>query len=72
MTSKPRAAPAMSERQRVWIVEMWNPRRRRWEPTVGCALCRVDCYRERRLWQQRNPSDSFRVAAYLTVEGSHP
>lgn len=28
----------MSAGPRVWVVEMWHPHRKRWEPTVGCGL----------------------------------
>ena len=38
----------------LWVVEMWNEERRRWEPTVGVALTREECRHEMRMhWGYR-------------------
>ena len=48
----------------VWIVEMWNAERKRYEPTVGAALNREDGRLEIRRWRAKNPYDRFRVRRY--------
>ena len=50
----------------VWIVEMWNPRRDKWEPTVGCTIQKDEAAALRRDWLRRNPNDKFRVQRYAT------
>lgn len=47
----------------VWVVEMKNGPR--WEPTVGAALSRDDGHDNKRWWEERNPSDRFRVVPYI-------
>ena len=48
----------------IWIVEMWNPIRDRFEPTVGAALTKEECTTDRRDWLRRNPADRFCVRRY--------
>lgn len=48
----------------IWLVEMWNPRRDRFEPTVGAMLTKEECAAVRRDWLRRNPTDRFRVRRY--------
>lgn len=49
---------------RIWIVEMLNTERERWEPTVGCALDRKDALKQKKEWKQNNPDDKFRIIDY--------
>ena len=53
-----------SEMNHIWIVEMWNPIRDRFEPTVGAALTKSDCAYVRHDWMARNPGDRFRIRHY--------
>ena len=55
--------------KRVWIVEMWDEGRQRWDPTVGCRLSRCAARTERALWRGNNPDDKFRVRAYVPEKG---
>jgi hypothetical protein len=49
----------------VWIVEMWNEKRERWEPTVGCSLTKADAEHDMEYyWKADNPSGRFRVRRY--------
>ncbi len=50
---------------KLWVVELWNAQRGRWEPTVGCALTRDDCRQVARDWRTRNPDDDFRIHQYV-------
>lgn len=52
----------------VWVVEMWNDERERWEPTVGTGLIKSEAYRERRQWRANNPNDKYRVSRYVREE----
>ena len=50
---------------KVWVVEMWNRDRQRWEPCSDCRLTKRDAEYDRRTdWMERNPDDRFRVAKY--------
>jgi len=51
----------------VWIVEMWNPEKRRWEPTVGCGLSRAEGRLQLKKWKENNPYDKFRLKRYAVV-----
>jgi hypothetical protein len=55
----------MKRKNTVWIVEMSDPNRRRWTPTVAASLTREDARHEmRRWWKINNPDYRFRVAPY--------
>ncbi len=54
----------MTEMNRIWIVELWNDARDRFEPTIGAAITKEECYAVRRDWLRRNPTDRFRVWRY--------
>jgi hypothetical protein len=53
---------------RVWVVEMWDENRRRWEPCRGIGLTRDVAREVRDGWAARNPDDRFNVARYARVE----
>ncbi len=55
----------------VWVVEMWNDERERWEPTVGTGLIKCEAMRERLQWVANNPNDRYRVSKYQRVEVKH-
>ena len=48
----------------IWVVELWNVNRGRWEPTVGLGLSREDGRREIAEWREMNPEDRFRLVKY--------
>lgn len=50
----------------LWVVEMWNEPRQRWEPTVGVKLTRDGAREELARWQRNNPSDRFRLWPYVS------
>ena len=52
---------------RVWIVERWNPDKKRWEPTTGAALCWDDGRNDLRWWNNSNPDDRYRLVPYQRV-----
>ena len=52
----------------VWVVEMWNEARRRWEPCAECALFKADSRWRLTEWRRKNPSDRFRVVRYERSE----
>lgn len=47
----------------LWVVEMLT--RKGWAPTVGSALNRAEGRLVLKNWQQRNPSDKFRLIKYV-------
>jgi len=53
-------------KNKIWVVEMWNEERRRWEPTVGAGLNREDIRVKKREWKRRNPNDRFRIYKYAS------
>lgn len=55
----------MTEVKKVWVVEMWNDERGRWEPTMGAALTKERGLDVAREWRVRNPHDRFRIAKYF-------
>ena len=56
---------------KIWVVEMWNYERERWEPTVGVGLTR-DCARQEIvLWRGNNPSNRFRLKSYVPKAEQH-
>jgi len=52
----------------VWIVQMWNEKRKRWEPTVGVGLTRAEAYEVLRNWKRDNPGDRFGLAPYIRID----
>ena len=48
----------------IWVVEMFDEIRARWEPTVGVALSRRDGRDELNNWRVRNRFDKFMLARY--------
>ena len=53
---------------RVWLVEMWNQNKDRWEPTVGVALDRDGARTEQGFWRRGFRDDRFRIRSYARVE----
>ena len=51
----------------VWVVEMWNAERQRWEPCADCSIARHYAREALRDWSRRNPFDIFRIAKYVCV-----
>ncbi len=62
--SCPEYIPTGEKMPTVWVVEMWNQNRSRWEPTIGSALNRQDGREVRKNWKKRNPDDRFRLKQY--------
>ena len=52
-------------RRYLWIVEMLHPIYRRWEPTTGAAINRLDGRRELADWKSHNQQDQFRLVRYV-------
>lgn len=52
---------------RIWLVEMWNEHKRRWEPTVGAALTKDECKTEMALWRHRVGGARFRLQKYTSA-----
>ena len=50
---------------KIWVVEMWNDIRERWEPTIGARLTKEDAEEEQKLWRESNPDDRFRIKKYV-------
>jgi hypothetical protein len=49
----------------VWVVEMYNRGKRRWEPCAAARLCREEARSHMRYqWQDQCPDDRFRVFRY--------
>lgn len=65
MASSPTARPraTLKGMQRLWVVEMLVDYGR-WEPTVGCGLCREEARQEVIKFREANPADEFRVREY--------
>lgn len=55
----------------LWVVEMWNDDRERWEPTVGASLGRMMARREVKSWREDNPHARFRIVRYVRREADH-
>ncbi len=53
---------------KVWVVEMWNEEKQRWEACADCGLTREDAEASIMYWKERNPDARFRVARYEMVE----
>ncbi len=51
----------------VWIVEMWNDERKRFEPTVGVAITRYDGRITLQDWRDHNPADKLRLVRYVSA-----
>ena len=52
----------------VWVIEMWNEARLRWEPCAAGSLTRDESRLRRALWSRRNPSDRFRLRKYVPAD----
>ena len=50
--------------KRIYVVELMYPEDKTWHPTVGVGIDREDGLRELKDWQERNPSDKFRLSQY--------
>lgn len=48
----------------LWVVEMWNEDKCRWEATVGARLSRNDGREELKDWRQNN-CGKFRLCKYV-------
>lgn len=53
---------------RIWIVEMWNDERNRWEPPVGIGLTQFEGREQRAEWGKKNPRSKFRLQKYVIAE----
>ena len=51
----------------IWVVEMWNTEKKRWETTIGVRLTKSDILEERREWNDKNPNDTFRIRKYVSI-----
>lgn len=49
----------------IWVVEMWNNRLKKWEPTLGVGLTRKYFELSLRVWRMGNPNDKFRPKKYV-------
>ena len=59
----------MTKSPHVWVVEMWDANRQRWEPTVDARLTYAAAQSIcRAIWQIYNPNDRFRIKKYTRVE----
>jgi hypothetical protein len=56
----------------VWVIEMWNPDRKRWEPCADAGITK-SMARERisNDWCEMCPNRRFRVVKYVTAGGAH-
>lgn len=52
----------------LWVVEMWNWKYDRFEPTLGTDLLKADARCVMLGWRRRCPDDKFRLARYERVE----
>lgn len=50
--------------QHVWIVEMYNTEKNRWEPRASASLDKQDAKFDVSGWRVKNPDDKFRIAKY--------
>ena len=50
---------------KVWIVEVWNGDRRRWEPCAAAALSRSEGLPMVKAWKRANPGDKFQLVQYV-------
>jgi hypothetical protein len=48
----------------LWVVEIWNEEKKRWEATVGARLCRVSGRLELDQWRKDNPGSKFQLVKY--------
>ena len=51
-------------KEKVWLVEIWNPKREQWEPTTTASLTYAEGLICRYEWMEANPDDRFRVMSY--------
>jgi hypothetical protein len=49
----------------VWVVEMWNLHRKRWEPCATAALCKNDAGGLVRDWTYKCPGVKFQARKYV-------
>jgi hypothetical protein len=57
-------------KMKVWVVEIYNEVKERFEPTVGVRLTRSDARIEMQDWMKRNPEDAFRIQPYARLNAA--
>ncbi len=53
---------------KLWVVELWNEDKKRWESTVETGLTKKDAGIRKRAFQETCPDDKFRIQKYARVE----
>lgn len=51
----------------LWVVEMWNDKKRVWESTEGVGLSRKSGMYALGKWKAYNPDDEFRLTKYAPL-----
>ena len=54
--------------RRLWVIEMWNEKLKRWDPTCGVAPDRNGCRVHLNDWKRIFAEAKFRIRMYLPEE----
>jgi hypothetical protein len=49
----------------VWVIEMFNPRSKKWQACSSAELTKKYALREVSMWRENNPDDLFRLTKYI-------
>jgi hypothetical protein len=52
-------------KNKIWVIEMWNEGKNRWENTVGIGWDKYCANAEKRKWKKSNPDSYFRIRKYI-------